>query len=271
MMSQPHSLESLRDESHPRLIARVPAVALGELRELRTARELLVCVVDGDCWIRPASASQDVPHADAAGLRTGLAAEVFEVTADGFIIPRGCRVPIGSTPSGPWLPIAQRFPVRLPEIGFPSHRIPATRLKLVRSDRIVDCTLLEVPFSRFEEFARKTSILRLNRWEFSVSQAGAALVRGIPLPTIPGRRYWEVGGILIPAGWTWFPALAPEVLRRVLKFVPGESAVLRLNSTNEPDSFDWERIPEDAFVKATRPNFRATLEQLSASRVAEGP
>lgn len=253
----------------PGWAARVRGIALRELQALRTRNELLVCEVQGEYWIRPSSTGELVNRINANNLPSDLVAERFQVTSDGLIIPWGCRVPTGPLPTGPWTPIAQRFPVCLPEAGFPSSRVQTTRLKFVRSESVVESTILEIPFIRFREFTRNTSILRLNRWEFAVSQSGSALVRGTPLPTLAGQFYWEASGIITPAGWTWTPSLATEVLRRVLKLEPDESALFRAGSTSLKTSTDWERIPTDAFVQASRSNIQATFQDLSARSAAE--
>jgi len=257
-------------ESRPAWAARVPAIALRELQALRTHNELLVCEVQGEYWIRPSLTGELVNRIDSNILPSELAAERFQVTSDGLIIPWGHRVPTGCLPAGPWAPIAQQFPVCLPDAGFPSHQIPAARLNFVRSENVIESTILEIPFILLREFTRQTSILRLKRWEFAVSHSGSALVRGTPLPTLPGQFYWEASGIIVPAGWTWTPSLAPDVLRRLLKLAPEESALFRMGSSSLKISAEWERIPTDAFVQVSRSNIQATFQDLSASTEAGG-
>lgn len=253
----------------PTWAARVPGVALSELQALRTNHNLLVCEVPGEFWIRPTASSESATLLAANELLAGIVAELFRVTSDGAITPSGSLVPTGRIPTGPWVPIAEQFPVTLPTAGFPPLRMPASRLKFVRSETVVESTVLELPFARLREHVRKTSVLRLNRWEFAVSQNGSALVRGTPLPTLPGQRYWETEGLIVPAGWTWSPSLAPEIVRHVLKLTPSESALFRLNTNDSLDAFAWERIAADAFVQGSRPNFEATFQELSPSVTGE--
>jgi hypothetical protein len=96
--------------------------------------------------------------------------------------------------------------------------------------------------------------IRLDGLAFIVDAADQVIVRGQTLPPLPGQRLTDDAGILVPAGWTWSPRAQVTIVRSLFGLGEGESA---LWITSE----EWQRIPADAWVAATRSAVRETARE----------
>jgi hypothetical protein len=83
---------------------------------------------------------------------------------------------------------------------------------------------------------------------------GRVIVRGAPLPPLPGVRLVEQDGIAVPAGWTWYPAIDAVVVRELLSLKSEDSA--RWNTAE-----GWQRISASDWVQTTRSAVRLTREE----------
>lgn len=71
------------------------------------------------------------------------------------------------------------------------------------------------------------------------------IIRGLPLPPLPGRLYCEAAGVAVQAGYHWEPALEPAVLRIALRLEKADLALLHADGT-------WDHVRNGDFVAATR-------------------
>jgi hypothetical protein len=102
-------------------------------------------------------------------------------------------------------------------------------------------------------YAIQAPQVRLNRWQFAAAQDGRAIVRGDPLPPLPGERWVEREGIAVPAGWRWSPPVEAAIVRAVFGLEPGDLALWQTDGT-------WRRIRAADFAPASRAAVRATAE-----------
>ena len=124
-------------------------------------------------------------------------------------------------------------------------------LKLVRSSKNRQANLMRTSWERWRTYAITAPAVRLSRLGFAVSENAEVLIRGTPLPPIPGRHFLEDNGIIIPIGWQFEPNVGSKVVRQVLKLDATEKALF-----SEDGSF--ELVPDTAFVQATRSAVRMT-------------
>lgn len=235
--------------------ARLPRHVFQSLAAFRTLPNLQGCKTDCELWVRGETSPDNLPQQ----IRLTTGAEVFAVTAGGELIPWGCRVPVGQLPDGPWVALADLLTPNFPTARFAPRLHPQCELKLIRSETGEEPAVLEVELASWSRFVRESPRVRLMRWEFAASTTGRVLIRGLPLPALPGRRYWHADGMLIPVGYRWFPEVAAHVVRRILQLPPDEWAVW------SPESCRWERIPTDAFVPARRENVHQTVIERTAA------
>lgn len=243
-------------------VARVPQRDARIVGLLRNEPGLMVCNDEVYCWIRAASSTASLSETLAGRLRLEIGAELFHVERPDQIRPWGKRVPTGLLPVSGWTPLAEAFVPRIPVAGYGAPRPAPLSLRIVRSDAVVGASVLRCDLTAWDRFVRTAPSLRLARWSFAATTAGAVLVRGTPLPTLPGQHYWECSQLIIPCGWNWSPTLSASAVRLVLGLRADDWAIACETTST------WSVIPSDAFISARRQNVRRTVQELSVASEA---
>ena len=219
----------------------------GHLGSLRRFPGLRVLVDGQSVWMRGESLDSVLDRR----IRSIPDVEWFAIWPDHQLTQLEGTVPCGRLPVGNWQPLHEWLQLKLPRAGFAATPSARVTLKLVRSSSPSVANLLQTTWIVWKEFATSASQVRLSRLAFALSDDNRALVRGVPLPPIPGRRFVEVDGVVVPNGWRIEPNVGPLVVRQVLKLDENELALF-----SEDGSF--ERVPRSAFVQATRSAVRAS-------------
>lgn len=178
----------------------------------------------------------------------------FRVLDDGQLLPVGARVPKGRLPEGDWQPLAQWFELRLPQASCAKPAIGRVGLKLVRSADERPASLLLTDISRWVRHAATAPQVRLAKWSFAATAEGQVLIRGTPLPALPGERLVDYEGIVVPAGFYWSPQVDAATVRTLFNLDAGDVALWR--------SENWQRIRQSDWVQATRSAARLTYQEL---------
>jgi hypothetical protein len=166
------------------------------------------------------------------------------------------RIPAGALPNLQWQPLDGWLRVEIPASALPAN-LPATiPLRLVRSACERDPELLLTRVDELARFAASAAQVRLSSLQFAVEANGAVLVRGQPLPPLPGQRFVLHGSVAVPAGFAWEPAVDASVLARRFG-VSGDALVV----WNEDGSIT--RLHSEQFVPLTRSALRATQQALA--------
>jgi len=135
------------------------------------------------------------------------------------------RVPSRRLPEFPWKPINAWSAVRFPLAAFPADLPPKVSLRLVRSYEEQRPALLITSISEFASFIANAAIIRLNPLRFAANANGEVIIRGHPLPPLPGRQFVLHGRVAVPAGLSWQPAVSVELLERAFS-VSGDAMIL---------------------------------------------
>lgn len=199
-----------------------------------------------------------IPHSSDeldAALRM-LPGERFTVLPDEQLVPLGKRVPTGHLPDCDWIDLSRWLRVTAPLAGFSGQLPHKIELQFVRGGPIGESNLMVTDVATWRDYAISAPQVRLERWTFALNNVGDVLVRGTPLPPIAGRRFVETSGIAIAAGWTWTPHVAADVLVEVLQLEEGDLALLQMDG-------QWDLIPSDSFVRATRSAVRLSAEEVA--------
>jgi hypothetical protein len=142
-------------------------------------------------------------------------------------------------------------------------RLSAVPLRIVACGAGPEPVLLETALGVLAEYAAAAPQWRLERWSFAATAAGSVLVRGLPLPPLPGTAWVDCGGIAVPAGCAWTPAVEPAVVRQLLHLAAGELGLLR------PDG-RFDRISAEDWVRAGRSAIRETCAALRPGTLRRG-
>lgn len=151
-----------------------------------------------------------------------------------------------------WLPVLPGTPVELPRAVYASGTMTPLPIRLVRSVQFQRSSVLVTTLQQWAEFAESAPKVRLDRLAFAMSDDGRVLVRGEPLPPVPGQQYWETDGIVIPVGWASSPALDGLTLSKGLGRTDLELLLLAEDGS-------VESIPKSSFVQASRAAVRASM------------
>ncbi len=228
-------------------VAEVDKVYARELARLRLLANVEIGETEEGFWLRGTCPIEDA----AVALSSIPHVQLYHVEAGGGLRPVGLRLVAKQLPTIEFRSLSKSVAAVLPRAAYPDSRVSSIQMSLVRSDREQRSVLLETSLAEWSEYASSAPQVRLNRWAFAVSAEGRVLVRGEPLPSLPGRHYWLSEGVAIPIGWTCQPAISGPVLSQVLSRHDGHLILLNEDGT-------MESIANDAFVHATRSAVRST-------------
>jgi hypothetical protein len=230
------------------------AVSLGTLRRWPG---LEVLETADSVWVRS-------PHLDDEQweyCRRLPGADRFTLTDDGRLLAVGMLVPHGRLPAGLWRPITDWLGVELPTSDSAPPPPKPSGLALVRSTIERDAAWLLTTLDAWSAYTAIAPQVRLACWSFAANSTGLVLVRGTPLPPLPGTRFVEMEGIAVPLGFAWSPAMPAAVLRRVFKLEKDDAVLWTADGMRR-------RIAAGDWVRATRSAVRLTHDELARRRLA---
>ena len=231
----------------------LPRESAAALARLRGNAALGVCETAEGLWLRGPQLDESLDRQ----LRLIPGGRRFAVADEGQLIAEGNLVPLGRVPAGPWALLSEWLEVSLPPAEAPGHApIQQIALTLVPAAVEREPVLLETILAQLMEYVATAPQWRIERWTFAATRDGSAIVRGTPLPPIPGTQWVLDQGIATPAGLTWSPAVGAGVVQQLLGLGEGEIALLRPDGT-------CDRLAADHWVRASRSAIRGTLEATS--------
>jgi hypothetical protein len=237
-------------------LARQDAAALATVR---LTPGLEVAETEEHVWVRGHKPDERV----AAQLKGLPALHRYEVTQDNYLRRIDERIPRQPLPQFKWQPLQHWLQVKCAPAALPAQAPDRSLIVLVRSfdERAPD--LLLVSLNTWLAFAEVASEVRLQRLSFAANDRGEVLVRGQPLPPLPGERYVLLENIAVPAGYRWEPAVAAGVVAHCFGVPASSIALWRDDGT-------VEQISAEQFIPATRSAARSTAEELLRHEGMEG-
>jgi hypothetical protein len=267
------------------LIARIPFqssngllnasdAVVRSLIAIRDNTSIEVCEHTDQLWLRFSSTSAT----DWVGqLRRLPDCELFHLDSQNRLTPKGYFVPTALLPDSiVWCPIKDWVRLWLPNTiatdpfrrGDLQSSLPS--LKWCTSAYEIAPGGLLCRFNDWSEFVLKNFQQRVSSLKFAYRRATLSsqtgddhcssmdtLIVGEHLPSIPGIRLTCQDRILMPIPFTWSPTVPALIVRRALGMAEGEWLLWSAERV-------LERIPDHAFVPATRLNLAATAEQTTA-------
>lgn len=185
--------------------------------------------------------------------------ERFELLPSNQLRRTGHRVPSAKLPELSWQPLNTWLKVKIPVAALPGTEPGRIAIQLVRSSDEREPELLLTTLEEFAGFAKSTAQVRLDRLQFAASADGRVLVRGKPLPPLPGQHFVLQSGFAVAAGFTWKPTVSAEVLARRFDISGGTLVLWNDDGT-------IVRFHEEQFVPATRSAVVATTKAVEESK-----
>ena len=225
------------------------------LAPLRLTRGLEVAQKEPFIWLRGNINDETLDRL----LRALPAIVRYEVLPNNRLRRVELRIPSETLPALQWQSVQTWLRVQMPSnsAGAQSQETsPRTvSLRIVRSGEERPTELLLTSLPDWQAFALSAPDVRLRPLRFAADTSGNVVVRGQPLPPLPGRQFVLYGSIAVEAGFTWEPAVSSEVLSRRLSLPSDAVALLREDGT-------FTRMEGEQFVPATRSAVRETAEGL---------
>jgi hypothetical protein len=231
------------------LLPRASALAAGALRlrgdvRVREEEEELL-------WLR----GEDLGEELDLELRKLPGARRHTVDGDGRFTEVGHRIPAGTLPSNGWKPLSTWLSPGPQPAALAGDVPQRVVLRVERTGVERPASVLLTSVEAWAAYARRAPAARLRPLTFAACADGRTIVRGAPLPPVPGRRYAEREGVAVPCGYAWSPPVEPAVVRQVLRLAAGDLALFAGDGTHE-------RVDAAHFARATRAAARASLEAL---------
>ena len=182
------------------------------LAPLRLFSGIEIAEAETTAWVR----SRDVEENLLRLLPTIPAVARYEWRTDNRLRAMGSRIPAETFPILKWQSLNSWLRPDFPPAASPAQQPDRAPLRLVRTTEERDSNLLLTDLKTWLEFAASAAEIRLAILEFAMNEEAKVLVRGAPLPPLPGSRFVEQDGIAVPAGFTWNPAVSVQVMKRAL-------------------------------------------------------
>jgi hypothetical protein len=253
-----------------RWAAALPIAHAAHLGRFRLRGGIEVCQQGETLWL----SGNDLEAVDVT-LRGLPDVRRFRCLQDDQLIELEQRVPSHMLPAGTWVPLGAWLKGMLPQCAWPGQAPPKIALRLERAVTPQEPTLLELPLPAWQAYVATAPQVRLDRLSFALDSRKRVLVRGTPLPPLAGRRFVEFDGIAVPIGWHWTPAVDAQTVRQCLQLDSHEDEALQTQgelgkgrgdlALLTSEDCQWERIPGDAFVQATRSAVRLSAEASDVS------
>lgn len=208
---------------------------------------LKVAEYDGYIWLRGISISAEIP----LQLKQLPIKNTYTVNEHQQLFDIGKLVPIAQLQHLNWLSIASYITVEAPTAALPGVTNERTTIKLVASTEEKNSTALLTTLSIWKQYAETASAIRLAPLQFAVSENNEVLIIGTPLPPLPGKSFWQLGGLYLPDGYVFEFTMAASFINKQLN--AKKDAILVFNTDGS-----YHRIDRSFFIPAKRSAIRLT-------------
>lgn len=229
---------------------RISAGAAAALGSLRLIHGLEAGRVNGEIWVR----GPRLKPADEEAARQVPWEERYNVVNGDRLRRAGRLLTEERFPGCDWNPLQAFLRPRLPDPIAPGHQPEGVRLELRPVARISEPNLLEAESQDWLSYVETAPEIRLQCLAFALDEQdpGRVLIRGTPLPPLPGARFVEAESIATPAGLHWYPAISAPSVRTFLGAKESELMILRTDGC-------CVRVPRSAWNAAARATVRLML------------
>tara|TARA_R110002096_G_scaffold316010_6_gene510322 strand:+ start:7920 stop:8666 length:747 start_codon:yes stop_codon:yes gene_type:complete len=229
-------------------IARIEAKDAVSVGNLRTVAGVEAALGAGVVWLRGSSNDEALPVELAR-----LSAQVFRwLPPDGLALLES-EIPVARLPELEWRPLCEMTRPTVEQLLLPGKLSQRLALRLTPSGK-VDCepNVLQTSLSDLEKWVGSSAEIRWKELRFAAGYDGTVIVRGTPIPSLPGSRYFESDGVAIPLGQRLDPPVPSSVLAQAMQLVSGDLGIFR--------GEHWERIEGANFVPVSRAAVRLTAQ-----------
>lgn len=125
----------------------------------------------------------------------------FFIDEDNLLFSPGSLTPERVLPLLEWLPVAEFISIKIPVAALPGQLEEPALFKIVPAVVDKKGIALLTTLEQWKVYAESAPAIRLAPLQFALSQKNEVLVVGTPLPSIPGKEYWQMNNMLLPCGY----------------------------------------------------------------------
>ena len=217
------------------------------LGAVRCMEALRVAEEEGSIWLRGINASIEMD----ASLKKLPVQNTFITDQENNLFNVGSVTPVGKLKDLNWQPLTDFIKVEMHNAAFPGKTNSKIPIRLVKTTKAREGTAMLTTLETWKKYAETVSELRLRAIKFAVSNKNEVLVTGHPLPSIPGKEFWEINDLLIPAGYEFEMSIIPVFINERLN--KNRKAIILFDTNGR-----WQKIDKLFFVAGKRSAVRLT-------------
>jgi len=222
--------------------------SLDAMDSFRLSRELEGMLAADFLWVRGGVLSEKLQQE----LKSVPWHRYYRILDGGKLAREDSRLPCGRLPQGEWKKLAEILVPELPSPAFPGLKPMRAGLKWAYGRKEKPAALLLTQAQAWWEYVETAPEIRLSVLGFALNDAGQVLVKGSPLPALPGAYFSLEQGVALPSGLEVDPRLSPVTLKRLLEAGDKGIALLQEDGT-------WSWIADECWRPATRSSVRMSL------------
>lgn len=241
----------------------IPVAESADLHALAQSINIELSIKGEIVWLRGEAESEEALLEIDQRLRSIPGALRYRVVEASLLQPIDRLLPTCVEPEGPWHSAASMLRVELPSAGLGGQKPDEVELRLVRTatseaNSTLTPSILECEFAAWSQWALQSSEARLSALAFACDESGHAIIRGLPLPPLAGKRWIEYDNVAVEVGHSWKPAISVETLNRSLSVT---SEAIHFFETDGRQRV----LDQSSFVMATRSSIRSTAESIGGA------
>lgn len=217
------------------------------LGSVRCMAQLKVVEYDGYVWLRGIELSAEI----AIQLKQLPVKSTYVLDENNQLFNVGKFVPVAQLHNLNWQPITNYISVEAPIAALPGLVTERINIKLVASVNEQGSTALLTTLSIWKQYAETASAVRLAALQFAVSEANEVFIIGTPLPSLPGRSFWQLKNIFLPDGYAFKLNMVADFIAKQLN--NNQNAVLIFNTDGS-----YQKVENSFFIPAKRSAIRLT-------------
>ena len=228
------------------MIIVLPLAQVASLGSIRTWPELRVALSGEEIWVR------GIPW-DSTDIRLRKLPVLHTYLADfqeRLFLP-GKQTPHDILKRMTWESLPSFLKVELPVSALPGKTRQTFTVGLAATVQTAAPAAIITHLAHWKAYADTAPLIRLQELSFAVCTSEEVLIIGAPVPPLPGKAFVVRNNLLLPAGYDFDPPAAGAFIAE--KFAADKAAMILFH----PDG-QWERIPMNCFVQATRSAIRLT-------------
>jgi fumarate reductase subunit D len=203
------------------------------LGNIRCIADLKVAVDENFIWVR---GLYDTGEPEKS-IRQLPLQHSYVIDENNLLFTTGGLTPVAILPELKWMPIAAFISIQIPVAALPGKVEEQVAINIIPSAITKKSMALLTTLQQWKAYAELAPGIRLAQLHFAVSQKNKVLITGTPLPSIPGKEYWQANNILLPCGYDFEIPMAANFINNKLN--PQQDGLLIFDKDGTCEKIDF--------------------------------